>query len=52
MKAGNDQEGIGLNEEKERVGKFLGARPVESLKDGGKLPGLSAMRRTTLSISA
>ena len=32
MKAGDDQEGIGLNEEKERVGKFLRARPTGSLK--------------------
>jgi hypothetical protein len=28
MKAGDDQEGIGLHEEKERVGKFLRARPL------------------------
>ena len=40
MKAGDDQEGIGLNEEKERVGKFLRTRPPESLKDDGKLPGI------------
>jgi hypothetical protein len=38
MKAGDDQEGTGLNQEKERVGKFLRARPTESLKDGGELP--------------
>jgi hypothetical protein len=38
MKAGDDQEGIELNEEKERVGEFLRARPTESLKDGGELP--------------
>jgi hypothetical protein len=38
MKAGDDQDGIGLNEEKERVGKFLCARPTVSLKDGGELP--------------
>jgi hypothetical protein len=38
MKAGDDQEDIELNEEKERVGKFLRARPTESLKDGGELP--------------
>ena len=38
MKACDDQEGIGLNEEKERVGKFLRARPTESLKDCGELP--------------
>jgi hypothetical protein len=37
VKAGDDQE-IGLNEEKERVGKFLRARPTESRKDGGELP--------------
>ncbi len=29
---------IGLDEEKERVGEFLRARPTESLKDGGELP--------------
>ena len=38
MKAGDDQEGIGLDEKKERIGKFLRARPAESLKNGGKLP--------------
>jgi hypothetical protein len=38
MKAGDDQEGIGFNEEKERVGKLLRARSTESLKDGGELP--------------
>jgi len=38
MKAGEDQEGIGRDEKKERVGKFLRARPAESLKDGGELP--------------
>ena len=32
------QEGIGLDEEKERVGEILRARPTESLKDGGELP--------------
>ena len=52
MKAGDDQEEIGLNEEKERVGKFLRARPTKSLKDSGELPRMSAMRRMTLSISA
>jgi hypothetical protein len=36
MKAGDDQEDIGLNEEEERVGKFLRARPTESLKFLGK----------------
>jgi hypothetical protein len=38
MKTGDDQEGIGLDEKKERVGKFLRARPAESLKDAGELP--------------
>jgi len=38
VKAGDDQEGIGLDEEKERVGEILRARPTESLKDGGELP--------------
>jgi hypothetical protein len=38
MKAGDDQEGIGFNEEKERVGKFLCACPTDSLKDGKELP--------------
>ena len=38
MKAGDDQEDIGLDEEKERVGKFLRARPAESLKDARELP--------------
>jgi hypothetical protein len=52
MKAGDDQEGIGFNEEKERVGKFLCARSTESLKDGGELPRIASMRRTTLSIWA
>jgi len=38
VKTGDDQEGIGLDEKKERVGKFVRARPAESLKDGGELP--------------
>jgi hypothetical protein len=38
MKTGHDQEDVGFNEEKERVGKFLRARSTESLKDGGELP--------------
>jgi hypothetical protein len=29
MKAGDDQKGIGLDEKKERVGKFLLSRPTE-----------------------
>jgi hypothetical protein len=40
MKASDDQERIGLDEKKERVGKFLRTRPPESLKDDGKLPGI------------
>ena len=40
MKTSDNQEGIGLDEKKERVGKFLRARPPESLKDDGKLPGI------------
>jgi hypothetical protein len=31
MKTGHDQEDVGFNEEKERVGKFLRARSTESL---------------------
>ena len=38
VKAGDDQEGIGLDEKKERVGKFLRERPADTLKDGGELP--------------
>jgi hypothetical protein len=38
MKTGDDQEGIGFDEKKERVGKFVRTRPAESLKDGGELP--------------
>jgi hypothetical protein len=29
MKTGDDQEGIGLDEKKERVGKFVRTRPAE-----------------------
>jgi hypothetical protein len=39
MKTSDNQEGIGLDQKKERIGKFLHARPPESLKDDGKLPG-------------
>jgi hypothetical protein len=42
MKAGDDQEGIGFNEEKERVGKYLRARSTETLKDGGELPRIAS----------
>jgi hypothetical protein len=42
MKAGDDQEGIGFNKEKERVGKFLRARSMESLKDDGELPRIAS----------
>jgi hypothetical protein len=38
MKAGDDQEELRLNEEKERVGKFFRVRPTKSLKDSGELP--------------
>ena len=38
--ASDNQKRIGLDEEKECVGKFLRARPPESLKDDGKLPGI------------
>ena len=38
MKTSDNHEGIGLDEKKERVGKFLRARPPKSLKDDGKLP--------------
>jgi hypothetical protein len=51
MKASNDQKAIRLGEEKQRVGKFIGARPPQCFVDHGKLRGLSAMRCTTLSIS-
>jgi hypothetical protein len=43
MKAGDHQEEIGPNEEKERVGKFLRARPMESLKDNGELPRIVSL---------
>jgi len=42
MKTGHDQEDVGFNEEKERVGKFLRARSTESLKDGGELPRIAS----------
>ena len=31
LKTGDNQEGIGLDEKKERIGKFLQARPPEGL---------------------
>ena len=40
MKTGHNQEGIGLDQKKERIGKFFRARSPESLKDDGKLPGI------------
>jgi hypothetical protein len=40
MKTSNNQNGIGLDEKKERIGKFLRSRPPESLKDDGKLSGI------------
>jgi len=40
MKTSDYQEGIGLDEKEERIGKFLCARPPQSLKDDGKLPGI------------
>jgi hypothetical protein len=40
MKAGDDQEGIGLNKEKECGGKSLRARPKEGLKDIAKARSL------------
>jgi hypothetical protein len=40
MKAGDDQEGIGLNKEKECGGKSLRARPAEGLKDIAKARSL------------
>ncbi len=40
MKAGNDQKAVRLGEEKQRVGKFLGARPAQCFVDHGKLPGI------------
>jgi hypothetical protein len=52
VKTGDDQKAVRLGEEKQRVGRSLGARPPQCFVDHGKLPGLSAMRWTTLSISA
>jgi hypothetical protein len=40
MKTSDNQEGVGLDQKKERIGKFLRARRPESLKDDGKLPGI------------
>ena len=40
MKTGYNQEGIGPDQKKERMGKFLRARSPESLKDDGKLSGI------------
>jgi hypothetical protein len=37
VKTGNDEEGIGFNEKKERVGKFLRSLAPQSLEDNGKL---------------
>jgi hypothetical protein len=37
VKAGDNEKGIGLDEKKERVGKFLRPGPAESLKDNGEL---------------
>ena len=37
VKTGNDEEGIGFNEKKERVGKFLRSRAPQGLEDNGKL---------------
>jgi|SRR5580658_774848 hypothetical protein len=42
MKAGDDQEGTGFNEEKERLGKCLRARSTKSLKDGGESPRIAS----------
>ena len=40
MKTSDNQEGVGLDQKKERIGKFLRACPPEGLKDDGKLPGI------------
>jgi hypothetical protein len=40
VKTGNGQGGIGFDEKKERVGKFLRAGPPKSFKDHAKLPGI------------
>jgi len=38
MKTSNNENGIGLDEKKDGIGKFLRSRPPESFKDDGKLP--------------
>lgn len=38
VKTGNDEEGIGFDEKKERVGKFLCAGATDDLEDHGELP--------------
>jgi len=40
MKTSNNENGIGLDEKKNGIGKFLRSRPPESFKDDGKLPGI------------
>jgi hypothetical protein len=40
VKTGDDQKAIRLGEEKQRVGKSLGARPPQCFVDHGKLPGV------------
>jgi len=40
MKTSNNENGIGLDEKKDGIGKFLRSRPPESFKDDGKSPGI------------
>ena len=40
VKTGNDEEGIGFDEKKERVGKFLRSLASQGLEDNGKLSGI------------
>jgi hypothetical protein len=52
VKTGDDQEGIGFDEEEERVGELLRAGRWRVVNTMGNCRGFSVMRRTTLSISA
>ena len=40
VKTGDDQEGIGFDEEEERVGESLRTGSAESFKYDGELPGI------------
>ena len=53
MKAGDDQEGIGLDEKKERVGKFLRWRLTEGFaRKRRPKPGASASYQSCASMSS